>query len=103
MSPSLRQCSNHWSDASPVSDYLSFFLQIFESTEFSRTQLDSMFSIVELQKFLKVIGCTKSALFPNSEIHFENGWSQSFTPQKCPMKIKQEVHSFILELFIENM
>ena len=45
MSPSLRQCSNHWSDASPVSDYLSFF-QIFESTEFSRTQLDSMFSIV---------------------------------------------------------
>ena len=63
----------------------------------------TMFSIVELQKFLKVIGCTKSALFPNSEIHFENGWSQSFTPQKCPMKIKQEVHSFILELFIENM
>ena len=33
----------------------------------------TMFSIVELQKFLKVIGCTKSALFPNSEIHFENG------------------------------
>ena len=63
----------------------------------------TMFSIVELQKFLKVTGCTKSALFLNSEIHFENGWSQSFTPQKCPMKIKQEVHSFILELFIENM
>ena len=52
---------------------------------------------------VKVIGCIKISTFLNSEIHFENGWSQSFTPQKCPMKIKQEVHSFILELFIENM
>jgi len=39
---------------------------------------------------VKVIGCIKISTFLNSEIHFENGWSQSFTPQKCPMKIKQE-------------
>ena len=60
-----------------------------------------MFPIVELQSsrwkdvqnfspLQREKMCWNQLPFPNSEVHFENGCSQSFTPQKCPMKTKQE-------------
>ena len=41
----------------------------------------------------KVTGCAENSSFSNSDIQTENGRSQCFTPQKCPMKIQCRVHS----------
>ena len=41
----------------------------------------------------KVTGCAENSSFSNSDIQTENGRSQCFTPQKCPMKIQCRFHS----------
>ena len=82
----------------------SEFVQLSELTSLSRAKLVECSQLLSCRKFMvkghakissssKVTGCAENSSFSNSDIQTENGRSQCFTPQKCPMKIQCRVHS----------